>query len=165
MKFSMWDSEEDERLRRLREENGLGWPVIATYFEGRTAAACQIRYYKFLRTSETPDRRPGPKPRLPAVSWRNRGAALPGVVPPPPAPAAAPLPPKPIRPIPVSGNRGPYLEALRERAELHLRIAERGLTGGVFGDPPPGRSALDERTQGRAAPLQPSLPGGGSDVR
>ncbi|WP_407146266.1 hypothetical protein [Bradyrhizobium sp. ORS 86] len=39
--------------------------------------------------------------------------------------------------------------ALRERAELRLRILECGLTGGVFGDPPPGRSALDQR---RAAP-------------
>ncbi len=32
-------------------------------------------------------------------------------------------------------------------ADLRTRIARQGLTAGVFGDPPPGRSALDQRGQ------------------
>ena len=31
--------------------------------------------------------------------------------------------------------------------DINLRIARQGLTAGVFGDPPPGRSALDQRRQ------------------
>lgn len=34
--------------------------------------------------------------------------------------------------------------------EIRERIAERGLTGGMFGDPPPGRSMLDKKLAGAA---------------
>lgn len=30
-------------------------------------------------------------------------------------------------------------------ADIRARIARQGITAGVFGDPPPGRSALDQR--------------------
>jgi hypothetical protein len=39
---------------------------------------------------------------------------------------------------------------------MRARIAERGLTGGWFGDPPPGRSALDELRSGIIRPPAPT---------
>jgi hypothetical protein len=42
-------------------------------------------------------------------------------------------------------------------AELRNRIAERGITGGLLGDPPPGRSALDEKRAGREHVAEPKV--------
>jgi len=72
---------------------------------------------------------------------------------------------KAATPPAVERRRMPSLDHLRERAELHLRISGQGLTAGFFGDPPPGRSALDERVRAAAAATQRPSDREGSDVR
>lgn len=147
-----WSPAEDAALRRLRDIEHLDWLAIAAALPGRSAGACEQRYYGKLKGASGRARRPS-RPKLgKPVSWRKRGAAVAGVVaaPAPREVAAAPAP----APVVITPRiRMPSLDGLRERAELHLRIAERGLTGGVFGDPAPGRSALDERTRAAAEAL------------
>lgn len=47
-------------------------------------------------------------------------------------------------------------QKLRFAAEMLIRIGEQGITAGLLGDPPPGRSALDER-RGIVATEAPTL--------
>ncbi|MET3991656.1 hypothetical protein ABID65_003296 [Bradyrhizobium sp. S3.9.2] len=147
----IWTGAEDDHLLFLRDREKLTFEAIAARF-GRSRGACKTRYYYDLQ------RRNGARHYTAADRAARRGDGY-------------PVPPElgegvPALRLPSIGERirMPSLDALREQAELRLRIAERGLTGGVFGDPPPGRSALDQRANGLAAPLQPSLPGRGSDV-
>jgi hypothetical protein len=151
-----WTPHDDKTLLRLRDGERLGFPEIAAAMPGRSASACEMRYYGKLNGVRDKRRRPsGPKPTVPPVSWRKRGAAVAIVAPAPVVEVVAPPAPAAIAPR----IRTPLLDGLRERAELHLRIAERGLTAAFFGDPPPGRSALDERTRAAAAGAQ--RPSGG----
>jgi hypothetical protein len=39
-----WTAEDDMKLRRLKEEENMGWKQIATHFPGRTHNACQFRW-------------------------------------------------------------------------------------------------------------------------
>ncbi|MFB6460470.1 hypothetical protein [Bradyrhizobium tunisiense] len=148
----LWSQAEDDHLLFLRDREKLRFCQIGLRL-GRTPEACEVRYYG----------------RLFAVNGAKhygqaRGAGR-------PVGGSKPRPEKVVRPIEPQirlpeprACRAVNLDALREMAELRLRIAERGLTGGVFGDPRPGRSALDERTKAaagrRAGPFR-----GGSDVR
>lgn len=148
-----WDSADDDHLLFLRDREGFGFGEIGPRL-GRSALACQARYYGPLADRNGANHYPAWHPLARRVGAQGRAA------PAPLAPVAvAPAPPA----RPREGRLG-NLDALRDWADLRSRIAERGLTGGVFGDPPPGRSALDERLQGRQAPLQPSLAGEASDV-
>lgn len=137
---SHWTEADQARLLKLRDDDGLDWSAVAAAMPGRTLAACKVQYYERLR-ERCGARRYSATRQLPPA-------------PPRPAPVAAPA----VTPAPVVAReaRGGSLAGLREAAELRLRIAERGLTGGVFGDPPPGRSALDERA--RPAAAAPELP-------
>ncbi|MEY9703736.1 hypothetical protein ACFLEY_21590 [Bradyrhizobium sp. YCK136] len=157
-----WSAGEDADLLRLRDVERLDWPAIAAALPGRSGPACEQRYYGKLKGARDRSRRPrGPKPSVPAVSWRKRGVAAAGIV---PEVAAIVAPAAPVLPMPVvERKRMPLLDHLRERAELQLRIDRQGLTAAWFGDPPPGRSALDKRASGSAGHPQPSLAGGGSD--
>jgi hypothetical protein len=156
-----WSPHDDAKLLRLRDGERWGFPEIAAAMPGRTAPACEQRYYGKLKGVRDKRPRPsGPKPTVPPVSWRKRGAAV-AIV----APAAAVEVVAPPAPVAIAPRiRTPLLDGLRERAELHLRIAERGLTAAFFGDPPPGRSALDERTRAAGAVTQRPPANGGSDA-
>ncbi|MBW7966785.1 SANT/Myb-like DNA-binding domain-containing protein [Bradyrhizobium sp. BR 10261] len=143
MKKRYWSSYEQAKLLRLRDAQKLAWPAIVEAMPGRTEGACKVQYYAILRDQAQARRY---RPTRLAVSRPRPAPVI--VTAPPVAPATT------IAPAP----RGASLSALREAAELRLRIAERGLTGGWFNDPPPGRSALDARrraaaeaTQGRSA--------------
>lgn len=144
IKFSHWSKDEDERLLRMRDFELLGFDRISAKMPGRTAAACQIRYYKHLAEARdlTP-RRSGPKPVGKAIGFWRR-----------PRIVVVPLAPKPAPPtLETFAQRGRVLstEALREDAALRARIEICGdLTRGYFGDPPPGRSALDQRAMAPA---------------
>lgn len=159
-----WSAAEDDKLLRLRDQSRLRWSKIAALLPGRTAGACEVRYYTKLGAARDRSHvRPGPKPTLPVVSWRKRGVAIAVVVQPPQAAAPA------ARPVEVASfvPRGHTMSTatLREHAALSARIEACGdLTRGWFGDPPPGRSALDERARAAAGAVQPSLPGEASDV-
>lgn len=151
-----WDDAEQDHLLFLRDREKLRFSAIGPRL-GRSPEACEVRYYTKLFAVNAANHygktrsggRPvgGGKPR-PTV---NR----------PVKPVEMKIPP----PAEHGGYRAVDLDGLRERAELMLRIAERGLTGGVFGDPPPGRSALDERTRAAAAAAQGLAGRRGSDVR
>ncbi|WP_039799889.1 SANT/Myb-like DNA-binding domain-containing protein [Bradyrhizobium sp. WSM4349] len=141
-----WSAAEDAALLRLRDIERRDWLSIAARLPGRSAASCEQRYYGKLKSSRDCTRRPrGPIPSRPAVSWRKRGGAI----------AVAPVVDAPAPPAPVSvRTRMPFLDHLRDRAELHLRIDRQGLTAAFFGDPPPGRSALDQRASAANAAVQ-----------
>lgn len=55
-------------------------------------------------------------------------------------------PPPPIVFTPADPDKRYFQDA---DADLRLRIARQGLTAGVFGDPPAGRSALDQRERAK----------------
>jgi hypothetical protein len=60
---------------------------------------------------------------------------------------------KPARAIELDSHRISTTTAmLKLGAEMRDRIGAQGLTAGWFGDPPPGRSALDERRMGIVRP-------------
>lgn len=62
-------------------------------------------------------------------------------------PAPAPLPPEPVAP---PSGRTRHTSTMVSDAELRARIEILGPTGGLLGDPLPGRSALDQRKAGGA---------------
>ncbi|EJN15708.1 hypothetical protein PMI42_00726 [Bradyrhizobium sp. YR681] len=158
-----WSRAEDAELLRLRDVARLDWPAIAAKLPGRSAAACEQRYYGKLKGARDRARRPRvPKPSQPVVSWRKRGAAIVDAAAEPVAAVPVVVPSTPPLILP---KRMPSLDHLRERAELQLRIDRQGLTAGFFGDPPPGRSALDARARAAAAGVQLPSGRGGSDVR
>ncbi len=140
---------------RLRDGEDLDWTTIAAAMPGRTASACEQRYYGKLKGARdrAPRRTgPAPKPGAPGL-WRR------------PVVVNVPLAEKPVAPLApvVEIRRMPSLDHLRERAELQLRIDRQGLTAGFFGDPPPGRSALDERIRAAAAARDLPYKRGGLD--
>lgn len=149
-----WKPADDAKLLRLRDVDLLGFAEIAAALPGRTPAACEMRYYGKLKGSR--DRRPrptGPAPVGKAVGyWRKPPAAVPAASNDNSGRASepAPAPPAPV----VERKRMPFLDHLRERAELQLRIDRQGLTAAFFGDPPSGRSALDQRAKARPAGVQ-----------
>lgn len=55
--------------------------------------------------------------------------------------------PLPVRVIDAEHSRGGSFR-LQVDAELRARIGEQGVTAGLLGDPPPGRSALDKMRSG-----------------
>jgi hypothetical protein len=155
-----WKPAEDEAILRLRDVARLGWKAIAEKMPGRTPASCEQRYYGKLKGARDRAPRPtGPAPSLPVVSWRKRGAAIAGVV----AAPAVEIPPVAVDatarqcgPLAfVARGRVLSTEVLRDHAALVARIQVCGdLTRGWFGDPPPGRSALDGRTRAAAEAVQ-----------
>ena len=128
MKFQRWTDRELARLFRLRDE-GLGWPAIAEAIPGRTVAACQQAH------KTRSDVKKEGVAKAPAV----RAACLP-----------VPDPPRPPSPRVLSTS------ALLVDAEIRARIETRGLTAGLLGDPPAGRSALDRRLAGLPEPTAPA---------
>lgn len=139
-----WSAAEDADLLRLRDVERLDWPAIAAALPGRSGPACEQRYYGKLKGARDRSRRPrGPKPSVPAVSWRKRGVAAAGVAAAGvaaagivPEVAANISPAAPVLPLPVvERKRMPLLDHLRERAELQLRIDRQGLTAAWFGEP------------------------------
>jgi hypothetical protein len=141
-----WDAAEEDHLLFLRDRERLTFKDIGPRI-GRTAAACEVRYYvRLFAFNEA--RHYG----------RKRDLA------PRPVPVAKPAKLEIPLPAEHGGYRSVNLDGLREWADLRARIAERGLTGGVFNDPPPGRSALDEHTRAAAAAAQRASGNGGSDV-
>lgn len=125
-----WTEAEHRKLIHMRNVERLPWPKIM--LPGRNPKCCKNEYFH---------RRFGDL--LPA------GASFPRALHAPRVRRAAPRP-EPRTQIVVGGAvpakpRQMNLEAVRHRAELRDRILERGITGGLCGDPPPGRSALDQR--------------------
>lgn len=69
----------------------------------------------------------------------------------PPAPAALPPKPQVIAPPKIAldvERKNTSTQALLFAVEMRNRIAEQGITAGLLGDPPRGRSALDKMRSG-----------------
>ena len=124
-----WTPQEFARLRRLHVEGRNDWDEIAAHFPGRSPAACRQHFY-YRMGLERGD------------SGRRRHAEQPAID---PAPPIAP-PPKVARELARPVKRPRYFSDAD--AFVAARIAEQGITAGLLGDPPPGRSAFDKR--GRA---------------
>jgi len=129
-----WTAIERQRLLDLRDVQKLSWDEIPARMPGRSKSACLVQYYHTLRDRSAAKRMP---PRTPRV-----------------IPAAVKIAPSPIKPpaivvrqVPASApGRTVSTSALRYHAELLQRVAHAGgLTAGLLGDPPPGRSALDQK--------------------
>lgn len=144
MKGERWSDDHKQQLVLLREVRRLTWPVITAMFPGRTLGAVTVAYHNI-----GVDRRRRELERVAA----DRAAQARAVAP------AKPVGPQKIKPAiahrlvetaparavpPASASVVPTSRLVAD-AELRDRIAERGLTAGFFGDPAPGRSALDEK--------------------
>lgn len=152
MKGIAWTSPELDQLELLRSQ-GLTWGQIAGKMRGRTASACSVAHHsiktrrlcveareraqalaqreliarreKWLRAEATKQ-----KPAPPSLAEVNRRSRLASTV-------------RQSREIQGSGTAVP-MSLLLVDAELRARIEVLGPTGGMLGDPLPGRSALSK---------------------
>lgn len=135
-----WTVSEIGRLIRQRGA-GMSFETIAGLSDGRTAAACQTKFYLEVgrqRSSVDIDLEAKRKRAARLLQASLAHAALtPAIVPPP-------------RQIPPASGASMSTAVLMLDAELRNRIAEFGITAGLLGDPPPGRSALDKKRAGEA---------------
>ncbi|QPF81651.1 hypothetical protein IC762_17650 [Bradyrhizobium genosp. L] len=129
-------------MKALQAQRQAGASINRLVLPGRTRKACTQAYYRSLdgrlEVIERHEQRAA-QARAAAASVPQKAGRKPKQ--PEPQPIASPT----AALCGVHGRRQDNLEVLRERADFHARIAERGLTAGFFGDPPPGRSALDKR--------------------
>ena len=133
-----WTKSEIDRLIEMRECRRMTWAAIARKLE-RTGTgqngidACRVAYgyHKGKRTREAAMIAAGMTPasrkriRLPADD------------------APVDLPPSQAARLSKRDARPRYFHDAG--IDIRARIAEQGLTAGMFGDPKPGRSALDQR--------------------
>jgi hypothetical protein len=115
--WKRWTRDEDALLLQLKDE-GLLRIEIVKRLDGRTIQGIDERY-KTLRLRRGEKMRANGRPRK----------SLPSAI-----AQAAPD---------VGPHRAVSSSILAADQDLRSRISERGLTGGMFGDPAPGRSALD----------------------
>jgi hypothetical protein len=133
-----WTEAENLELLRRRDELHLKWDAID--MPGRTSGACQVQYYAVLKdrnAAKKLHRSPWvrePRQVSQCISFGRVSSAPPQGL---PVVAGAPGPYRPARHVSTS--------VLIADADLRGRIATQGLTAGLFGDPPPGRSALDQK--------------------
>lgn len=145
--FTMYDI---LRVIEMRDQQGMKWIDIAAAV-GRTGtnpkAGCATCYsaYKYWKEKLAQP----PKTRAAGIEptkWETRRAEQPpevsadaGTIAAPPI--VADLPTEPVK-------RPRYFHDADN--DMRARIARQGLTAGFLGDPPPGRSALDQKEAGRS---------------
>lgn len=132
-----WTQQMIDHLIHMREVEKMTWDAIGAAF-GVTGANCCTRYHHRqakIRIAEARE----------AARARAAHLAANGIV------AAPPLPSPPPAPViagpPLAVHRPRYFHAADN--DIRSRIARQGLTAGFLGDPPPGRSALDQREAGK----------------
>lgn len=130
-----WPEARIAELLRLRDVEKLRFHEIGKRL-GTTAASAGTRYNYHSA-----------KRRIVEATARVRAESADGASMPPVVVPRAPAPPPASV---VAAQASP--EVVQRRRYFHdadndmrARIARMGLTGGLFGDPPPGRSALDQR--------------------
>jgi len=115
-----WERANIDRLFSMREVQRLKWREIGNAF-GLSAAMCCARYQYYKGAGSSSD----------------APAAAPAVA----ATLAAPV--KTMRPVEPVIHRPRYIH--EADMDIIARIDRQGLTAGFLGDPPEGRSALDQR--------------------
>lgn len=126
-----WTAEQKQLLEQLRIA-GVAWPEVATRC-GHPESSCKTTL-SLIRTARR-------KAGLAVQTGPGDRKSFTRYVPPAPAPAPS-LPPEPAAP---PSGRTRHTSTLIADAELRARIEILGPTGGLFGDPLPGRSALDQK--------------------
>src|SRR4051794_19080156 len=128
-----WSDDERGRLIDMKIRQRCRWAEIASALR-RSIDACKSEFSKGKVSEMRQARCAALIVAAREISERleTAGAAA-------PTPESAPATRVACRP---SGRAVPY-HILRADAELRGRIAISGLTGGLLGDPAPGRSALD----------------------
>lgn len=130
-----WDSSDTGRLMAMRRK-GRPFAEIGVALS-RTAKACEQRYYLELRGHRR--ERFGSNERLAALALRH---AVPEPEPAPAATSQAAVRARSLA-IPRAGDVDPR------------DIAARGITAVIFGDPLPGRWALDQRRRQQSTCQRP----------
>jgi hypothetical protein len=138
-KGSPWPQRDLDCLARLREGKKAKWAEIAAIFPGRTIGACQLAYHGIKSRRLRDQQRALAQGLVANVSTASRLLAVP--------PIAAPT-----RVMPPPSPSTMRTSMLRADAELRARIELLGATGGLLGDPMPGRSALDQKRAGIVDP-------------
>lgn len=145
-----WTEIEVNRLIALRDDERLIWSVIARKL-GRSAGAdggvgqccAAYRFHTARRTRRAAMIAAGLTPsarRVPRDNYQKaKRDTTPTTVAIEPVPVEVASPSAPARRRYFSDNE----------TSVMARIAAQGLTAGYFGDPPPGRSALDQRQVGK----------------
>ena len=135
---TQWTVPRRAKLARLydaaKRTKRFSWPEIAAAMNSSVASCQQTMYY--IR-----------KERGQATTYHLAVDS-----PPPPVSPRRPLPPPPPQPATAAPILSRHVGAARlaMMAEIGARIALQGATAGLMGDPPPGRSALDQRRGGGA---------------
>lgn len=144
----IWSPAKIDRLFEMRDVEDMTWAQIAEEFHYTGANCCtRYKYYKTKRHIEAIRRGDVAPDSQPVVSRRSRWTQ-----PRKPVPAVVVKPVKPVKPQKL--KQAPASEPVIHRpryfheadADIVARIERQGLTAGFLGDPPPGRSALDQRT-------------------
>lgn len=128
---NVWTPEQKHLLERLRLA-GVPWPEVATRC-GHPESSSKTTLSQ-IRTARR-------KAGLAVQTGPGERRSFTRYVPPAPAPAPS-LPSEPTAP---PSCRTRHTSTLIADAELRARIEILGPTGGLFGDPLPGRSALDQK--------------------
>lgn len=124
---TIWTDERMRRVVELREKHEMTWDAIGARFGVAGSLAC-TRYHSYKSSLRIAEKRkemglgdPAPQPRV----RKRKPQPLPLIV------------------IARPEKRPRYFSDADN--DIRARIAEQGLTAGWFGDPKPGRSALDQR--------------------
>ena len=126
---SAWQPHQCEMLERLLAA-GCAYNKISERV-GHPIFSCRTKASELRAQRRRDAGQPKPKPA------KVRKAAAPKQMPPAPIFVQAKAPAEPVRPARNS--------MLVMDAELRSRISEQGITAGLLGDPPSGRSALDAK--------------------
>lgn len=146
-----WSAADIDRLFELRDVQQLTWREIGEAFDDNFASCCtRYFYYKdkyrleAMRDGEevTPRRESKPRRRwsTPVAPKQKPRRTAPS---PPLAPAPKPEPVFVARNVAAPIKRPRYIH--EADMDIIARIDRQGLTSGFLGDPPAGRSALDQR--------------------
>lgn len=136
-----WTPQMVDALFFLREVEELTWREIGIAFDDEGPNCC-TRYNYYSAKRRTAELRAGNRDEIADLALRGQPVPVrapkpePVIVAPPMA-AAQPVKARPARSFQATDNF------------VLARIERQGVTAGMFGDPLPGRSALDKR-EGRA---------------
>ncbi len=145
-----WSPAEDAKLLASAEVREPRKYIAARL--GRTKGACDMRLMKLRNAMKRERRSIPPAPKLPKSEVKPKRTYVKQARPAKPVIGSAILQAPPSAKLPRTVSVG----VLMADQELRDRIRERGLTGGLLGDPAPGRSALDQRS----LPKPPVIPPG-----
>jgi hypothetical protein len=153
MKTGRWTAKEANELMVMRDERKLSWRIIAAHFD-RSKASCIMAHHHRITKRRLAEQR-GQRVKAMVAEFNKYGRletnwqreAMAGKrarkVTAAPQQDCRKNPPAPLRSLAAITT-----DRLIIDAELRSRIEVSGITAGLLGDPPPGRSALDERRAG-----------------